>query len=79
MLRRHPSADVVGGIFLVMAATMFPALTGMVAASGIDSGAGVAAAAPFAVASLMALGLAGAFFGAFRAPHGTRGSAVAIR
>lgn len=66
LLRRDPSADVVGGIFLVMAATMFPALTGMVAASGIDSGTGVVPAVPFAFASLLALGLAGWFFGAFR-------------
>jgi hypothetical protein len=50
-----------------MAATMFPALTGMVAASGIESGAGLVPAIPFAVASLLALGLAGWFFGAFRA------------
>jgi hypothetical protein len=64
LLRRDPSADVVGGIFLVMAATMFPSLTAMVAASGIDSGAGLAPAIPFAVASLLALGLAGWFFGA---------------
>jgi hypothetical protein len=66
-LRRDPSADIVGGIFLVMAATMFPALTAMVAASGIDSGAGIAPAIPFAIASLLALALAGWFFGALRA------------
>ena len=77
LLRRHPSADVVGGIFLVMAATMFPALTGMVAASGIQRGDGVGPAAPFAVASILALALAGSFFGAFRG-HDTRRSGVEL-
>jgi hypothetical protein len=78
LLRRDPAADVVGGIFLVMAATMFPALTGMVAASGLDSGTGVAPAIPFAAASLVALGLAGWFFGAFRTTHRTRDRAVGL-
>ena len=63
LLRDRPAGVVVGGVQLVMAATMFPALTGMVAASGIDSGAGLGPALPFAIGSFIAIALATAFFG----------------
>jgi hypothetical protein len=63
LLRDRPAGVLVGGVQITMAATMFPALTGMVAASGIESGTGIAAAAPFAVGSCVAVALAAAFFG----------------
>jgi hypothetical protein len=63
LLRDRPAGALVGGVFAVMAATMFPALTAMVTASGLDSGEGIAPAIPFAIGSCIALALAGAFFG----------------
>jgi hypothetical protein len=62
LLRDRPAGALVGGVFAIMAATMFPALTGMVVASGLDSGEGILPAVPFAIASCIALGLAAAFF-----------------
>jgi hypothetical protein len=63
LLRDRPGGAIVGGVFAVMAATMFPALTGMVMANGLASGEGIAPGVPFAIASCLALGLAGAFYG----------------
>ena len=63
LLTDRPAGSVVGGVFAVMAATMFPALTGMVLASALDSGADVLSALPFAIVSCVAVGLAAAFFG----------------
>ena len=63
LLTDRPAGSVVGGVFAIMAATMFPALTGMVLASALDSGADVLSALPFAFASCIAVGLSAAFFG----------------
>jgi hypothetical protein len=63
LLANRPAGVLVGGVFAVMAATMFPALTGMVMASGLDSGEGLAPGVPFAIASCIAITLAATFFG----------------
>ena len=72
LLLRRPAGGIVGGVFAVMAATMFPALSGMVVASGFESGEGIALAVPFAIASGIALAMAGAFFGVLPAPGRAR-------
>lgn len=66
VLRREPVGYLVGSIFLVMAASMGPALTAMVAVASVDAGASPVAAAPFAVLAAIAIGLAVTWFRAMR-------------
>jgi hypothetical protein len=62
LLRNRPAAFVVGGVFLVMASTMLPALTAMVLMDGIYGGEGLELVLPFFVATLVALVLTSVFF-----------------
>ena len=76
LLRRRPSGFLAGAIFLVNAVCMGAALTAMVAASSLASGAGPLAAAPFAALPALAAVLTVAFLRALRPPAGEPGAGV---